>query len=194
MKMRKRQVAELIHGEPDEIVFTSSGSESDNHAIKGAAYSRKDRGIHIITASVEHPAVLNTCRYLETKGFEVTYLPVDGYGAVNPGDVKNALREDTILITVMYANNETGTLSPLKEIGEIAKRTRHSVPLGYGSGPGQSAGRCGRIQRGPCEFCGPQGVRTQRSGGPLHKERDRDRYSHSWRTSGVVTQERAPKI
>ena len=117
----KEQVAELIRGEPEEIVFASCGSESDNHAIKGVAYSRKNKGNHIITSSVEHPAVLNTCRHLEAKGFDVTYLPVDSYGRVEPGAVRRAIREGTILITVMYANNETGTLAPLGEIGEIAR-------------------------------------------------------------------------
>jgi len=117
----KEQVAELICCEPEEVVFTSCGSESDNQAIKGVACSRIDRGRHIITSSVEHPAVLNTCKYLETKGFDVAYLPVDGFGLVDPAAVRRALREDTILITIMYANNETGTLAPLREIGEIAK-------------------------------------------------------------------------
>ena len=117
----KEQVAELICSDPEEVVFTSCGSESDNQAIKGVACSRRDRGRHIITSSVEHPAVLNTCKYLETKGFDVTYLPVDSFGRVDPGAVREALREDTILITIMYANNETGTLAPVAEIGEIAR-------------------------------------------------------------------------
>jgi cysteine desulfurase len=116
----QEQVAGLINAEPGEIVFTSCGTESDNHAIKGAAYAKKDRGHHIITTTIEHPGVLNTCRYLETKGYDVTYLPVDGYGMLEPGDVKKAIRDDTILISVMYANNETGTLLPIKEIGGIA--------------------------------------------------------------------------
>ena len=117
----KEQVAGLINAEPHEIVFTGSGSESDNHAIKGVAYSAKEKGNHLITTAVEHPAVLNTCRYLEGGGFEVTYLPVDGGGRVDPADVKKAIRGNTILISVMYANNETGTLSPLKEIGLVAR-------------------------------------------------------------------------
>jgi cysteine desulfurase len=116
----QEQVAELINAHPDEVVFTSCGTESDNHAIKGTAYAKRDQGRHIITTTVEHPGVLNTCRYLETKGYEVTYLPVDGYGRLDPGDVKKAINDDTILISVMYANNETGTLLPIREIGEIA--------------------------------------------------------------------------
>ena len=117
----QEQVAGLINAQPGEIVFTSCGTESDNHAIKGTAYFKKDQGRHIITTKVEHPGVLNTCKYLETKGYKVTYLPVDGYGRLEPEDVKKAIQDDTILISVMYANNETGTLLPIKEIGEIAR-------------------------------------------------------------------------
>jgi cysteine desulfurase len=116
----QEQVAGLINARPNEIVFTSCGTESDNHAIKGTAYAKNNQGRHIITTTIEHPGVLNTCRYLETKGYEVTYLPVDGYGRLEPEDVKKAIRDDTILISVMYANNETGTLLPIKEIGGIA--------------------------------------------------------------------------
>jgi cysteine desulfurase len=115
----QEQVAGLINAEPGEIVFTSCGTESDNHAVKGTAYAKKDQGRHIITTKVEHPGVLNACKYLETKGYEVTYLPVDGHGRLEPIDVKKVIRDDTILVSVMYANNETGTLLPIKEIGEI---------------------------------------------------------------------------
>lgn len=117
----RQQVAGMISAEPEEIVFVSCGTESDNHAIKGIAYSKRDKGSHIITTTVEHPAVLNTCRFLETKGYEVTYLQVDGYGIVSPEDVQKAIKRDTILISVMFANNETGTLMPIKEIGEVAR-------------------------------------------------------------------------
>ncbi|MFQ5996521.1 MAG: cysteine desulfurase family protein, partial [Dehalococcoidales bacterium] len=102
--------------------FTSGGSESNNHAIIGAALANAERGKHIITSRIEHPAVINTCRYLEDRlGFRVTYLPVDSYGLVNPEDVRRAIKRDTILITVMHANNEVGTIEPIEEIGEIAK-------------------------------------------------------------------------
>jgi len=117
----REQVAGIIHAEIGEVVFTSSGTESDNHAIKGVAYAKRDKGNHIITTKIEHPAVLNTCKYLESKGFDVTYLPVDGNGQIDLEDLKRAIRRNTILISVMYANNETGTLLPIKEIGEIAK-------------------------------------------------------------------------
>lgn len=115
------QIADMIHANPEEIVVTSCGTESDNHAIKGVANAKREQGRHIITTTVEHPGVLNVCRYLESKGFTITYLPVDGNGQIEPDDVKRAIREDTILISVMYANNETGTLFPVKEIGAIAR-------------------------------------------------------------------------
>jgi cysteine desulfurase len=115
------RAAHILRAKPEEIVFTSGGTESDNHALKGVAFSRRQEGNHIITTTVEHPGVLNTCRYLETQGFEVTYLPVDGQGYLDPGDVKKAIRPGTTLISVMYANNETGTILPVAEIGAIAR-------------------------------------------------------------------------
>ena len=116
------QVAALIGAAPEEVVFTSGGSESDNHAIIGAALANRKKGKHIITSCIEHPAVLNTCHYLEERlGFRVTYLPVDRYGLVSPEDVKQAITGETGLITIMHANNEVGTIEPIEEIGEIAK-------------------------------------------------------------------------
>ncbi|MBI2908232.1 MAG: cysteine desulfurase [Chloroflexi bacterium] len=116
------QVATLIGCTPPEIVFTSGGTESDNHAIVGAALANARRGKHIVTSRIEHPAVTNACRYLEKRlGFRVTYLPVDLHGLVNPDDVKRAITSDTILITTMHANNETGTIEPIEEIGSIAR-------------------------------------------------------------------------
>jgi len=116
------QVAALIGATSGEIIFTSGGSESDNQAIIGAALANRERGKHIITLSIEHPAVLNTCHYLEESlGFRVTYLPVDGYGLVDPEDVRRVITQDTVLITIMHANNEVGTIEPIKEIGMIAK-------------------------------------------------------------------------
>ena len=119
----KEHVARLINAEPEDIIFTSCGTESDNHAIKGVAYAARARGRHIITTTVEHPGVLNVCKYLESKGYEVTYLAVDGYGRLDPGDLKKAIRNDTILVSVMYANNETGTVVQIKEIGEVARES-----------------------------------------------------------------------
>lgn len=118
----RAQVAGLIGCSPDEVIFTSGGSESDNHAIKGVALANKKRGKHIITSVIEHPAVLNPCRFLESEGFRVTYLPVDWFGMVDPNSVEEAITPETILITIMHANNEVGTIQPIGLIGEIAKR------------------------------------------------------------------------
>lgn len=118
----RTQVAAAFGCKPNEIYFTGCGSESDNWAIKGVAFANKARGKHIITSAIEHHAVLHTCQYLEKHGFEVTYLPVDEYGKISLQDLENAIREDTILITIMFANNEIGTIQPIAEIGEIAKK------------------------------------------------------------------------
>lgn len=122
-KARKR-AASSINADKNEIYFTSGGSEADNWALKGVAFANRKKGNHIITTSIEHHAVLNSCKFLERNGFEVTYLPVDKYGFVNINDVKNAIKDNTILVSVMFANNEIGTIEPIKEIGEIC-RERH---------------------------------------------------------------------
>ena len=115
-------VATLINAEKDDIFFTSSGTESDNMAIKGVALKNRERGNHIITSVIEHHAVENPCKELEKEGFEVTYLPVDYYGLVSLDDLKEAITDKTILITIMFANNEIGTIEPIKEIGAIANK------------------------------------------------------------------------
>ena len=118
----RKQIAKLIHADPKEIVFTSGATESDNLAIKGVVEMYHEKGDHIITSSTEHRAVLDTAKGLEAKrGLKVTYLPVDKFGMVNPEDVRNAITDKTILISIMFANNEIGTLNPVKEIGKIAK-------------------------------------------------------------------------
>lgn len=117
----REQVAKLIGAKPEEIYFTAGGSESDNWALKATAEAYKEKGRHIITTAIEHHAILHTCQWLEQQGFEVTYLPVDEKGVVSPQEVEKAIRPDTILISVMAANNEIGTIEPLKEIGAIAK-------------------------------------------------------------------------
>ncbi len=114
------QVASAIGAEPEEIFFTSGGTESDNWAIKGVAAGLRKRGDHIITSSIEHSAVIHPCRELEKEGFQVTYLPVDEFGRVDPGAVEDAITKETILISVMAANNEIGTIQPVAEIGRIA--------------------------------------------------------------------------
>jgi cysteine desulfurase len=117
----RAKVADLIGARGEEIVFTSGGTEADNFAIKGLVYASEGRGNHIITTSIEHHAVLETCHFLEKRGFNITYLPVDRYGMVDPDNVRKAITSKTILISVMHANNEVGTIQPLAEIGRIAR-------------------------------------------------------------------------
>ena len=117
----RTKVAELIGARDEEIVFTSGGTEADNFAIKGVAFANESRGNHIVTSPIEHHAVIETCKFLEGKGFSVTYLPVDEYGLVDPDDVRKAITDRTILISVMHANNEAGTIEPIAEIGKIAR-------------------------------------------------------------------------
>jgi cysteine desulfurase len=124
MENARAQVASLIGAKTEEIVFTSGGTESDNIAIKGTAYRLKDKGNHIITSAIEHPAVEETCKYLEKNSFEVTYLPVYEEGIVRISDLENAITEKTILITIMHANNEIGTIQPIAEIGKIARENK----------------------------------------------------------------------
>lgn len=116
----RETIAEFLNAKPAEIYFTGGGSESDNWALKAVAFAKKDKGKHIITSKIEHHAILHTCEYLEKLGFEITYVNVDENGVVKLDELKAAIREDTILISVMYANNEIGTIQPIKEIGAIA--------------------------------------------------------------------------
>lgn len=118
----RQQVTGLINASPEEIVFTSGGTESNNHAIRGIAFANKEKGKHIITSLVEHPAVTEVCRYLHSMGYEITYLPVDENGRVNPNFIENEVRSDTVLITIMHANNEVGTVQPIEEIASIARK------------------------------------------------------------------------
>lgn len=117
----RERIAKAIHAEPNEIYFTSGGSEADNTAIRGIAYQYKNKGNHIITSKIEHPAVLETCKQLEKEGFEVSYIGVDEKGRINIEELKNAIKPETILISIMFANNEVGTIQPITEIGKIAK-------------------------------------------------------------------------
>jgi cysteine desulfurase len=134
----RRQVADLLCAAPEEIVFTGGGSEADNLAILGCALAQLDRGRHIVTSAVEHPAVVAACRYLQRwHGFEVTAVPVDGTGSVDPDDVRRAIRADTILVTVMHAQNEVGTLQPVTEIATVA----HEAGVIFHSDAAQSVGK-----------------------------------------------------
>ena len=125
MDAARKRIADRLHCAPEELYFTSGGSEADNWAIKGIAKARKSKGNHIITSKIEHHAVLHVCETLEKEGFEVTYLDVDDKGLVDPKAVEAAITDQTILITIMYINNEIGTIEPIVEIGEIAKK--HSI-------------------------------------------------------------------
>ena len=133
----RKQVAGLLGANPYEIVFTSGGTESNNLAIIGAAHARRHLGNHVITTSVEHPAVLEVCSFLEKEGFQVSHVPVDEYGMVDPAEVFRLIRPDTILISVMHANNEVGTIQPVAEIG----KTAHEKGIWMHSDAAQSVGK-----------------------------------------------------
>ncbi len=121
LEKSREQVAKALNADTEEIYFTAGGSESDNMALKGIAEAMETKGKHIITTKIEHHAILHTCEYLQKRGFEITYLSVDEYGKISLEELKKAIRKDTILISVMFANNEIGTIQPIKEIGAIAK-------------------------------------------------------------------------
>lgn len=121
LERARKSIAGFMGARSNEVVFTSGGTESDNAAIKGVAFANRNRGDHIITSSIEHHAVLEPCAFLEKNGFDITYLPVDRYGLVSPDDVRKVITKRTILISVMHANNEIGTIQPIAEIGKIAK-------------------------------------------------------------------------
>ena len=135
--LARNQVAALLGCRPDELIFTSGGTEANNHAIKGVAFAHRHRGNHIITSAVEHPAVTEVCRYLETQGFRITCLPVDAHGLVDVAQLEAALTGDTILVTIMHANNEVGTIQPIAEIAEAA----HSVGALVHTDCAQSVGK-----------------------------------------------------
>ena len=132
----RRRVASLINCSPEEIYFTSCGSESDNTALKGIAYANKEKGNHIITSKIEHPAILNSCKSLENKGFKISYIDVDKDGMLNLEKLESEITNQTILISIMYANNEIGTIEPIKEIAQIA----HSHGIIFHTDAGQAVG------------------------------------------------------
>ena len=133
----RAQVASLIHCTPSEIIFTSGGSESNNMVLKGVAHTYKQKGNHIITSQIEHPAIIEPCSYLEGLGYEISYVPVDKFGMVDPSDIERLITERTILVTIMHSNNEVGTVQPIEAIGRICKK--HGVL--FHTDASQSAGK-----------------------------------------------------
>ncbi|WP_311794823.1 cysteine desulfurase family protein [Alicyclobacillus acidiphilus] len=118
----RQQVADLLGCDPEEVIFTSGGSESNNHALKGVFFALKEKGTHIVTTQIEHPSIINPCKFLEKLGAKVTYVGVDRFGQVSPSDIEKAITNETILISVMHANNEVGTIQPIADIAKIAKK------------------------------------------------------------------------
>ena len=137
IQQARKQVASLLNAKPEELMFTGSGSESNNTVVKGVAYTLRHKGKHLITSAIEHPAILEPLVFLEKNGYEVTYLPVNERGAVSPADLKKAIRQDTILITIMHSNNEVGTLQPIKELAAIA----HTHNILFHTDASQSLGK-----------------------------------------------------
>ncbi len=145
----REQVASLLGCAPHEIIFTGGGSESDNMALLGRVWASGESNPHIITSVVEHPAILTTCHFLERQGVAVDYVPVDRHGQVDPDDVKNSLRPETVVVSIMHANNETGTLQPIAEIARIC----HEAGVPLHTDASQSVGKCRQASMSSGSIC-----------------------------------------
>jgi len=198
MENARAQVATLIGASPDEVYFTSGGTEADNWAVRGAVYALKKKGRHVVTSKIEHHAVLESCRALEAEGFEVTWLDVDHDGLVSPDDVAAAIRDDTVLITIMHANNEVGVVEPIEEIGRIA----HERGVPFHTDAVQTAGKiavdvnrlgCDLLPLSAHKIYGPKGVGALyiRKGTRISKllhggQQERRRRSGTSNVAGIV--------
>ena len=168
----RKRVASLINCKPEEIYFTSCGSESDNTALKGIAYANRDKGKHVITSKIEHPAILHSCQNLEKNGFDVTYLDVDKDGVVNIEALKNSIRKDTILISIMFANNEIGTIQPIEEIAKIAHENNIIFHTDSVQAARKYSDRCTKNGYRYVIFIRTQNLCTKRSGSVICKKRN----------------------
>ena len=180
----RERIAKLIGATTKEIVFTSGATESDNLAIKGVAEMYREKGNHIITAVTEHKAVLDTCKRLEKYGFRVTYMPVQKDGLIDLDDLKRAMDDKTILVTIMAANNEIGVLQPFAEIGKLCRERGSHLPHRRHAGRRQDSGRCEQAEHRPDVHLRPQNVRTQgrrRSVCPPQESPRADFRHHRWR-------------
>ena len=189
----REQVGKLIGAAGREIVWTSGATESDNLAIKGAADFYRDRGNHIITAVTEHKAVLDTCKRLEKEGFEVTYLPVEADGRVSPKAVADAMTDKTIVVSIMLANNEVGTVNPVVEIGKVVKARGAIFHIDAVQGHGQDSVRRDQQPGGPGLALGPQDVRPQGRGRLVREAQAAGAHhpDHRWRRSRARQCDRA---
>jgi len=204
----RRSVAELLGARPNEVIFTSGGSESDNAAIRGVAFAARARGKHLITSAIEHHAVLHEVEQLEREGFEATYLPVDAEGFVDPEDLRRAIRPDTTLVSIMYANNEVGTIEPIRELAEVTKAAgRH---IAFHTDAVQAAGvldvdvdalGVDLLSISAHKFYGPKGIgalyvrpRTPFVGQVLGGAQERNRRAGTENLAGVIGLAHALKL